>query len=72
VSYGECSHCGVNAVDIVKIDGDWKIANWMRTVEKGNCQIASSTVVEQSERSHFNRYSHIPAADVEEIYVLIY
>ena len=34
---GAFSHCGVDAVDLVRIDGAWKIANWMWTVEKDNC-----------------------------------
>ena len=34
---GEFSHCGVDSVDLVKVDGVWKIANWMWTVEKEGC-----------------------------------
>jgi len=34
---GKFSHCGVDAVDLAKVDGDWKIVNWMWTVEKSNC-----------------------------------
>lgn len=34
---GEIVHCGVDAVDLVKIDGFWKIANFMWTVERDNC-----------------------------------
>ena len=34
---GEFSHCGIDALDLVKVDGDWKIANWMWTVEKSQC-----------------------------------
>jgi hypothetical protein len=34
---GEFSHCGVDAVDLAKVDGDWKIVNWMWTVERDNC-----------------------------------
>jgi hypothetical protein len=34
---GAFSHCGVDAVDLVKIDGEWKVANFMWTVEKENC-----------------------------------
>ena len=34
---GAFSHCGIDAVDLVRIDGAWKIANWMWTVEKDNC-----------------------------------
>jgi hypothetical protein len=35
---GEFSHCGVDAVDLVKIGGEWKIANFMWTVEKEGCR----------------------------------
>jgi hypothetical protein len=34
---GKFSHCGVDSADLVKVDGDWKIANWMWTVEKSDC-----------------------------------
>jgi len=34
---GVRSHCGVDAVDLVKLDGEWKIANWMWTVEPEDC-----------------------------------
>jgi hypothetical protein len=34
---GQFSHCGVDSTDLVKIDGQWKIANFMWTVERGNC-----------------------------------
>jgi hypothetical protein len=34
---GEFSHCGVDAADLVKVDGRWKVANFMWTVEKENC-----------------------------------
>ncbi len=37
---GEFSHCGVDATDLVKIDGAWKIANFMWTVEKTGCRTA--------------------------------
>ena len=39
---GEFSHCGIDSVDLVKIDGNWKVANWMWTVEKGNCSTETS------------------------------
>lgn len=41
---GAFSHCGVDAVDLVKIDGHWKIANWMWTVEKDGCPTDPSAV----------------------------
>ena len=31
------SHCGIDSADLVKVNGEWKIANWMWTVEKENC-----------------------------------
>lgn len=34
---GEFLHCGVDSADLVKIDGEWKIANFMWTVERENC-----------------------------------
>jgi hypothetical protein len=34
---GKFSHCGVDSADLVKVDGDWKIANWMWTVERNDC-----------------------------------
>ena len=39
---GEFSHCGVDSVDLVKVDGEWKIANFMWTVEKESCPTAPS------------------------------
>jgi len=37
---GEFSHCGVDSTDLVKVDGEWKVANFMWTVEKENCPTA--------------------------------
>lgn len=34
---GKFSHCGIDAIDMVKLEGEWKIANIMWTVEKDNC-----------------------------------
>ena len=34
---GEVSHCGVDAIDAVKVGGEWKMANIMWTVEQENC-----------------------------------
>jgi len=39
---GEFSHCGIDSVDLVKVDADWKIANWMWTVEKNHCPTGPS------------------------------
>jgi len=37
---GEFSHCGVDSIDLVKVDGEWKVANFMWTVEKEDCPTA--------------------------------
>lgn len=37
---GRFSHCGVDSIDFVKIDGAWKIANFMWTVEREGCPTA--------------------------------
>ena len=34
---GEFSHCGTDAFDLVKVDGDWKIGNSSWTVQKTGC-----------------------------------
>lgn len=34
---GDFSHCGVDSADLVKINGEWKAANFMWTVEKEGC-----------------------------------
>ncbi|MDH3401616.1 MAG: nuclear transport factor 2 family protein [Chromatiales bacterium] len=34
---GVRAHCGVDSADLVKVDGEWKIANWMWTVEPEGC-----------------------------------
>jgi hypothetical protein len=34
---GETSHCGIDVVDFVKIDGKWLVSNAMWTVEPGAC-----------------------------------
>jgi hypothetical protein len=39
---GEFSHCGVDSVDLVKVEGEWLIANFVWTVEKDNCPTAPS------------------------------
>ena len=39
---GEFSHCGIDSADLVKIDGKWKVANFMWTVEKEDCPTAPS------------------------------
>jgi hypothetical protein len=37
---GEFSHCGVDSADLVKVDGEWKVANFMWTVETEDCPTA--------------------------------
>ncbi|MDT8449181.1 MAG: lipocalin-like domain-containing protein [Wenzhouxiangellaceae bacterium] len=34
---GQRSHCGVDSADVVKVDGQWKVANFMWTVEPDGC-----------------------------------
>lgn len=38
---GKFSHCGIDAIDMVKLEGEWKVANIMWTVEKDNCPTAA-------------------------------
>lgn len=37
---GEFSHCGIDSVDVARVDGEWKIVNWLWTVEKEHCPTA--------------------------------
>lgn len=39
---GKFSHCGVDSADLAKVGGEWKIANWMWTVETENCPMDPS------------------------------
>jgi hypothetical protein len=34
---GRRSHCGVDQFDFVKVEGEWKLANSMWTVEPDGC-----------------------------------
>ena len=34
---GERSHCGIDSVQLIRVDDDWKIANWTWTVEPDAC-----------------------------------
>ncbi|HEY3349283.1 MAG TPA: hypothetical protein VGM13_05865 [Thermoanaerobaculia bacterium] len=34
---GKTSHCGIDVFDFVKVDGAWRVANAMWTVEPGAC-----------------------------------
>ena len=34
---GKTSHCGVDVVDLVEVDGTWRVANMMWTVEPDAC-----------------------------------
>jgi len=38
---GAFSHCGIDSVALAKVHGEWKIANWLWTVEKEHCTTAS-------------------------------
>lgn len=38
---GKFSHCGVDSADLVKMNGEWRIANFMWTVEKDDCPTSS-------------------------------
>jgi hypothetical protein len=31
------SHCGTDAIDLVRVDGEWKIGNSSWTVQKAGC-----------------------------------
>jgi hypothetical protein len=35
---GELSNCGVNAIDLVKVDGAWKVAHLMWMTELEGCR----------------------------------
>jgi len=35
---GEFSHCGIDAFDLIKVDGAWKIASAIYTVETKDCE----------------------------------
>jgi hypothetical protein len=37
---GEFSHCGVDSADLVKVGREWKVANFMWTVERNGCPTA--------------------------------
>lgn len=34
---GEFSHCGVDVFDLIKLDGQWKLANSMYTIIRNGC-----------------------------------
>ena len=34
---GGIAHCGVNHVDLVRLDGQWRITNWTWSVQTENC-----------------------------------
>ena len=38
---GVFSHCGIDSVALAKVHGEWKIANWLWTVETEHCPTAS-------------------------------
>ena len=33
----EVSHCGTNHVDLVRVEGAWKVTNWTWSVETAGC-----------------------------------
>lgn len=33
----EFSHCGVDSADLAEVDGEWKVANFIRIVEREGC-----------------------------------
>lgn len=35
---GKRSHCGIDVFDLIRIDGEWKVANAMWTVEPQGCK----------------------------------
>lgn len=35
---GKRSHCGIDTFDLVKVDGNWRVANAMWTVEPDGCE----------------------------------
>lgn len=37
---GKFSHCGIDSVDVARVDGEWKIVNWLWTVETEHCPTA--------------------------------
>ncbi|MEO0574979.1 MAG: hypothetical protein AAF004_05910 [Pseudomonadota bacterium] len=36
---GEFSHCGIDLIDLVRVDDEWKIANFTWTVEREQCAV---------------------------------
>ena len=43
---GNFSHCGIDAINLVKLEGKWKIANWSWTREKDGCPTDPSRLPE--------------------------
>ena len=43
---GNFSHCGIDAINLVKLEGEWKIANWSWTREKDGCSTDPSRPAE--------------------------
>jgi len=35
---GEFSHCGIDALNLIKIDGEWKIGHAMWTIQRPGCE----------------------------------
>jgi hypothetical protein len=37
-SNGEFSHCGIDVLNLIKIDGEWKIGHAMWTIQRSGCE----------------------------------
>lgn len=35
---GEFSHCGIDVLNLIKVDGAWKISHAMWTIQRSNCE----------------------------------
>lgn len=35
---GEFSHCGIDVLNLIKVDGQWKISHAMWTIQRPNCE----------------------------------
>ena len=37
---GEFSHCGIDVLNLIKIDGEWKIGHAMWTIQRPDCELS--------------------------------
>ena len=37
---GEFSHCGIDVLNLIKIDGEWKIGHAMWTIQRPDCEVS--------------------------------